>query len=140
MMVEERIGARVGERVRKARVMRGLSQTELGFYAGITASGIQHLERGKSQPSIEVLARIALALGVSADWLLGISDEEPDWSEKVLAPRAGSREALRWIMRTSRVVESEPVPDEETPGPRSPAREAGGSRREGDPPPSSTRR
>ena len=58
----------IGERLRTARRARGLTQRDLQS-AGVTFGYICRIERGSRLPSVEVIRRLADALGVSASWL-----------------------------------------------------------------------
>lgn len=60
--------------VRLARQALGISQEELSERAGIDLSYGSRIERGKANPSIEVLAKLGEALGVSAAALLTARD------------------------------------------------------------------
>ena len=67
------------ERLRQARQRCGWSQTELGKRSGVHHMAISRLERGeKKDVTGGTLRKLALTLGVSADWLLGIEDEESE--------------------------------------------------------------
>lgn len=59
------------DRLRKTRLDRGLSQTDLAKQAGFQPSAISHFETGSRSPSFDNLRRLADALGVSIDYLLG---------------------------------------------------------------------
>lgn len=63
------------ERLRQNRKMRGLTQAELGAMAGIAAASVSHFETGQRAPSLESLVRLADALELSTDALLGRSQE-----------------------------------------------------------------
>ena len=63
------------ERLREARELRGLSQGDLADRAGLQPSAISHFETGGRKPSFENLRRLADALSVSTDYLLGRRDE-----------------------------------------------------------------
>jgi transcriptional regulator with XRE-family HTH domain len=60
-----------------------LSQTALGRLIGVSANAISQIERGDMAPRADHLKALALALGVSADYLLGLTrhaeprEEEP---------------------------------------------------------------
>jgi transcriptional regulator with XRE-family HTH domain len=58
-------------RLRKAREIRDLSQSELAKIAGLKQSAVSHFESGRRQPSFHNLRRLADALKVPADFLLG---------------------------------------------------------------------
>lgn len=64
-----------GERLRSAREARGLNQRELSDRLGVPASSIAHFEGGRRKPSFDNLSRLARALDVTTDYLLGHSDE-----------------------------------------------------------------
>lgn len=59
------------ERLRQAREMRGLSQSELAEKAGLQTSAVSHFEVGRRAPSFDNLKRLAEALQVSIDFLSG---------------------------------------------------------------------
>ncbi len=61
----------IGQRIRKARQRKGWTQAELGLRTGLRESMICKYELGYHTPSIKHLSRIADALGVSVDYLLG---------------------------------------------------------------------
>ena len=64
-------------RLRTAREKRGLSQGELSNRAGLQPSAISHFETGTRKPSFDNLRRLADALDVTTDYLLGrVTDEQ----------------------------------------------------------------
>jgi transcriptional regulator with XRE-family HTH domain len=63
------------KRLRAARELRGLSQTELAAAAKMPASSIAHFEGGSRKPSFDNLRRLAGVLNVSTDYLLGRTDD-----------------------------------------------------------------
>ncbi len=66
-----------GRRLREAREERGLTQEQLGKKAGISALMVSHFETGtRKKPSIENLLKLAKAVDVSTDYLLGRTDEK----------------------------------------------------------------
>ena len=58
----------VGERLRRVRVERGLSQSEVAA-GGVTAGYISRIEGGARVPSIKALRKLAPKLGVSVEYL-----------------------------------------------------------------------
>jgi transcriptional regulator with XRE-family HTH domain len=67
------------ERLKSARELRGLSQTQLATNASLPPSSVSHFEAGARKPSFDNLKRLASALDVTTDYLLGRS-ETPDAS------------------------------------------------------------
>lgn len=63
---EDTAADRIGRRIRAIRTARGLSQAELGEKVGLTADRIQKYENGARKPKLELLKKIAEALGVSS--------------------------------------------------------------------------
>ena len=61
------------QRLRTARVARSLSQSDLARRADLQASAISHFETGTRKPSFDNLKRLADALRVTTDYLLGRS-------------------------------------------------------------------
>ena len=60
----------LGQRLRRARKVRGLSQVALAARAGVTPPYIVMLEGGKRTGTVAVLKRLAKALGVPVADLL----------------------------------------------------------------------
>ena len=60
----------VGGNVRRLRIERGLTQEQLAFEAGIDLTYEGGIERGKRNPSLMVMVRVAEALGVTPSELL----------------------------------------------------------------------
>lgn len=83
--------AGIAGRLRATRAVRGLSQRDLEA-AGVTAAYVCRIERGSKLPSIDVIRRLAVALGVSAHWLETGEDER--WQRFTMAELAAMRSAL----------------------------------------------
>jgi transcriptional regulator with XRE-family HTH domain len=62
--------ATLGKNVRRLRQQKGLTQEELAFEAEIDLTYMGGIERGKRNPSLLVMARIAEALSVPLTKLL----------------------------------------------------------------------
>lgn len=60
-----------GSRVLQRRKQLNLSQEELALRIGVSQHQISKYERGKNNPTAEVLNALADALGTTTDWLLG---------------------------------------------------------------------
>ena len=66
--------ALVVERLRNAREQQGWSQRELARLCGLGELQIHRYESGTTDPSTDNLKTIAEKLGISADYLLGLSN------------------------------------------------------------------
>ena len=63
------------QRLRAARELRELSQGKLANRAALQASAVSHFETGARKPSFDNLRKLADALEVTTDYLLGrVSD------------------------------------------------------------------
>ena len=84
------------ERLAALRKARGLTQQALADQVGIAVLQVHRYENGTSQPTLDVIRRLAIALGVSADMLVFDEDER------------GPSDALRYQFETiSRMSEHE---------------------------------
>jgi transcriptional regulator with XRE-family HTH domain len=63
------------ERLRELRKEKGLSQKALAEILQTTNSSVCDWEKGRSQPDLTMLAKIAGYFEVSADYLLGLENE-----------------------------------------------------------------
>ena len=70
-------GETIGERLKRLRLDRGLSQRELAA-PGVSYAYISRIEAGTRQPSVKALRRLAVKLNVSADFLERGSDLDPE--------------------------------------------------------------
>ncbi len=62
--------ATVGRNVRRLRQAKGLTQEQLAFEAKLDLTYVGGIERGRRNPSLEVLVRLAGALDVAPAALL----------------------------------------------------------------------
>ncbi len=67
----------LGERIRAARVRRGVSLRTLAGEVGVSASMISQIENAKSQPSVSTLYAITSALGISIHEVFETPPPEP---------------------------------------------------------------
>lgn len=103
------------ERLREVRRSRGMTQAELARQAAVTVSYIARLEAAGSAPGVDLLARLAAALGVtvhellptapSPDTLAVLRDRARQLFEELL--RSADREALQMLCQLlARLLES----------------------------------
>lgn len=70
-------GETIGQRLKRLRLERGLSQRELAA-PGVSYAYISRIEAGTRQPSVKALRKLAGKLGVSADYLESGSELDPE--------------------------------------------------------------
>jgi transcriptional regulator with XRE-family HTH domain len=69
--------ATMGDRLRQARLARGLSLRKLAEVLGVSPSLISQVETGRAKPSVNTLYALANELGISLDVLLFMDTEPP---------------------------------------------------------------
>lgn len=68
------------KRLKAARIAKGVTQTELAARIGVTAQAVSSFEKGTKEPKMEMVKRIAEALGISVAELYGRTDLTDLWS------------------------------------------------------------
>ena len=68
----------IGEKIRRIRSFRGMTQKELAGRIGVTEAVMSRYISGDREPKPDILANIATALHTTSDFLLGIECEEFD--------------------------------------------------------------
>lgn len=91
----------VGERIRRLRKVRGLSQTDLGELVGLTQRQMTYYETQGGSLSAELVVKFAQALRVSADEILGIQPPR-------VRARAADPKSVRLWRHFSRVEQLPP--------------------------------
>ena len=71
-----------GQRLRAARKARNEKQEDLGQFLGVGKSQISEMERGSTSTTLEKLSVICQHYNVSADYLLGLTDEPKPYKRK----------------------------------------------------------
>lgn len=89
-------------RLRKMRRERNYTQEQLGRLVSVTKVSISCYENGSRTPEMETLQRLADALDVSVDYLLGRTDEQEEaqvcqWVDEILRAPKEYRDELRKI-------------------------------------------
>ncbi len=99
----------LGERVRQLRIAHGLTQTDL---AGdrFSKEYVSQIERGKTRPTAETVAWLAVRLGVDATFLeVGVSASERERVESVIARAEAAIESAEYGDAVAAVSELAPA-------------------------------
>jgi len=94
VFVKEIEKMQVGERIKKRRILKNYSITELAIKANVSKSYLSYIERGiQENPSLQVLSRLAKTLDVSLEELTGqplyeqkeesLAQIDPEWLDMV---------------------------------------------------------
>ncbi|MEM1390279.1 MAG: helix-turn-helix transcriptional regulator [Pseudomonadota bacterium] len=95
------IDSRVGDRIRRRRILMGLTQDQLGEALGISYQQIQKYETGANRVSVGRLYLIAQKLGVSPGWFFDGSLS--DASRDDIGELGSSRLLMDFVRNFSRV-------------------------------------
>jgi transcriptional regulator with XRE-family HTH domain len=90
----------VGQRIARIRKLRGLTQVQLAERIGIERTVIANYEKDRLRIYDEMLARIAIALSVSTDELLGLAASTPTKDEAA---------SLRLVRRLRKIEQLPPA-------------------------------
>ncbi|MBO5223248.1 MAG: helix-turn-helix transcriptional regulator [Clostridia bacterium] len=64
----------MGNRIKELRTEKKLGQNQLADLLGVSNASISYWETGKQVPSAEVVFKLAQFFGVSADFIIGITN------------------------------------------------------------------
>jgi transcriptional regulator with XRE-family HTH domain len=93
------VGRRFREQLRFYRDRRRLTQTELGNRSGIAPAAISHFETGQRVPSLESLVKLADALDVPVDALLGRATSNATALDPILLKASQASSEVRETVR-----------------------------------------
>ena len=115
----------IGEQIKTARLKSNLTQKELCQRSGVAAISIQQYERGAREPRMEQLIKIANALNVSIDELMGsesmpqtadcfvVSPSEQDIIKKYRALDKHGKEMVDFVLEKEAARAKEPRKESE---------------------------
>jgi len=69
---------RIGEAIRKIRKIKGIKQRDLAMMCEISQTYLSQIENNKKTPSIDILDKIGLKLGIPIPVILFLSINEQD--------------------------------------------------------------
>jgi transcriptional regulator with XRE-family HTH domain len=75
----------VAKRIKNRRMKLGMTQTELARTAKLTPAAISQFESGSRKPSFDALSKLASALKVTTDYLLG--RKQPSYEDILADPK-----------------------------------------------------
>lgn len=82
------------ERLKECRTQKGLTQEQLANEIGITKNSIFCYENDRREPGIDILTNLASTLDVTADYLLGLSDNRTNENDAIGKKLGLSDEAI----------------------------------------------
>lgn len=113
LAAEDAYNRAMGRRIRIARKRKGMNQATLAALLNLGRTSVVMIEKGEQRVHAQLLVRLATALGVSANELLGLVETSPAPPAGATLPR--SAPARRWVMAglTQTVVVAANDADEE---------------------------
>ena len=79
---------KIGEAIKQLRLERGATQEDVALEAGTNAGNLSRIERCQQQPALELVEKIAAALGVTvADLYTFAASQQPKTSKIKTKPR-----------------------------------------------------
>src|SRR5215510_3426634 len=103
----------LGLRLQACRISLGLTLSELGQHAKLDRMTIWRLEQGQIQSlQGQAIARLALSLGVNADYLLGLTDRPTPYPRRIDTVPATAAPVLSdpTPLAPSTMCEGDPMP------------------------------
>lgn len=83
-MTEKNYRVEIGQRLKEARYLAGLSQAQAAHVLGIHRPSISEMESGNRRISAEELSELCKTYDVATDWVLGRSPETLDANDPKL--------------------------------------------------------
>ena len=101
-----------GDRLRKLREASDLNQAQLAEKLGIGELQIWRYENEETEPKGGIVAKIAVYFNVSTDYLLGVSDEQGTYQEKLNQKERAIIAALRRgePLEAIKIIATDPPP------------------------------
>lgn len=96
----------LGERIKKERLNRGLTQEVLAEKANISVSFLGQIERGERKLSLETLIKIGEVLDVSLDYLVKnyIPKSNPELDQLIYILKGKSRKEIRMLADVAKTI------------------------------------
>lgn len=105
-----------GERMRMARLARGISQEELAERCDLHRTEISLLERGEREPRFTTVAKVAGSLGISAgDLLPGMAYDRERGAGGFYVDRVADKSAREYLSALPRMVAAVNAPERRRP-------------------------
>lgn len=104
------LGVDVGRRVRRIRRAKDVTQVQFAAQTGLNRMTISRLENGTAKVVYgDTIVALARALGVSADYLLGLSEREEGGVTDTVTDTSALRQMLEQGLRAGTVTDTLPI-------------------------------
>lgn len=86
---------KIGEAIKKLRLERGATQEDVALEAGTNAGNLSRIERCQQQPALELVEKIAAALGMTvADLYTYAAAQQPKTTKRKVKLKDGGEDHL----------------------------------------------
>lgn len=100
----------IGDRINEALALRDVKQKDLAKMLGVTDNTVSYYCSGSRTPNTQQITEIAKFLNVSADWLLGLSDNRTtDQATKELCETLGLSDLAIDLLKRSKISKNQPM-------------------------------
>ena len=110
---------KIGDKIRRLRLQRGLTQEELADRCELSKSFISLLERDLTSPSLDTLSDLLETLGSDLPTFFAKADEKLVFGEEdifVKEDPEGMKGMIRWLIPSAQKNQMEPILVEMAPG------------------------
>ena len=97
----------LGEKIKKERLNRGLTQEELAEKANLSVSFMGQIERGERKLSVDTLEKIGNTMGTSFDYLLQSSHKvkhDAGLDELLYTVRGRTQNEIRMVIDVAKTI------------------------------------
>lgn len=85
---------KIGEAIKQLRLERGATQEDVALEAGTNAGNLSRIERCQQQPALELVEKIAAALGMTvADLYAHAAAQHPKVTKSKVKPKDGNKDS-----------------------------------------------
>ena len=83
---------KIGETIKQLRLERGATQEDVALEAGTNAGNLSRIERCQQQPALELVEKIAAALGMTVADLYVYAAQQAKTAKSKVKPKVGSKD------------------------------------------------
>lgn len=84
---------KIGEIIKQLRLKRGATQEDVALEAGTNAGNLSRIERCQQQPALELVEKIATALGMTVADLYAYAAQQTKTTKSKAKPKVGSKDS-----------------------------------------------
>ncbi len=110
----------IGDRIKKIREQKGMSQKTLGLMLGLSDKAISSYESGRTTPSLETLIKISKELKKPISYFIDTNQEEISLHDKIDKTEKAVKEILEDMQRIKELLKNYEEADNQMTPPNKP--------------------